>query len=85
MSFPRIWVFPGNRSGDDAQVYALAEEMGLPFETRPMRYNWRFRLAGRHMGASAISIASTTLTHEQVLPAGLIQLKGQPQGSPIQP
>lgn len=56
MSFPRIWVFPGNRSGDDAQVYALAEEMGLPFETRPMRYNWRFRLAGRHMGASAISI-----------------------------
>lgn len=56
MSFPRIWVFPGNRSGDDAQVYALAEELGLPFETRPMRYNWRFRLGGRHMGASAISI-----------------------------
>lgn len=57
MSIPRIWVFPGNRSGDDAQVYALAEEIGLPFETRPMRYNWRFRLGGRHMGASAISIA----------------------------
>jgi mitochondrial fission protein ELM1 len=56
MSFPRIWVFPGNRPGDDAQVYALAEELGLPFETRPMRYNWRFKLGGRHMGASAISI-----------------------------
>jgi mitochondrial fission protein ELM1 len=56
MSFPRIWVFPGNRPGDDAQVYALAEELGLPFETRPMRYNWRFRLGGRHMGASAISL-----------------------------
>jgi mitochondrial fission protein ELM1 len=56
MSFPRIWVLPGNRSGDDAQVYALAEELGLPFETRPMVYNWRFRLGGRYMGASAISI-----------------------------
>lgn len=56
MNFPRIWVFPGNRPGDDAQVYALAEELGLPFETRPMRYNWRFRLGGRYMGASAISL-----------------------------
>ena len=56
MKFPRIWVFPGNRPGDDAQVYALAEELGLPFETRPMRYNWRFKLGGRYMGASAISL-----------------------------
>jgi hypothetical protein len=57
MSFPRIWVFPGNRPGDDAQVYALAEELRLPFETRTLRYNWRFWLNGRHMGASPISIA----------------------------
>jgi mitochondrial fission protein ELM1 len=56
MSYPRIWVFPGNRSGDDAQVYALAEELGLPFETRPMRYNWRFRLGASHTAVSAISI-----------------------------
>jgi len=56
MNFPRIWVFPGNRPGDDAQVYALAEELRLPFETRTLRYNWRFWLNGRHMGASAISI-----------------------------
>jgi len=56
VSFPRIWVFPGNRPGDDAQVYALAEELRLPFETRTLHYNWRFWLNGRHMGASAISI-----------------------------
>jgi len=56
MSFPRIWVFPGNRPGDDAQVYALAEELRLPFETRTLRYNWRFWLNGRHMGPSPISI-----------------------------
>ena len=30
MTLPRIWVIPGNRPGDDAQVYALAEELGLP-------------------------------------------------------
>lgn len=56
MSFPRIWVFPGNRPGDDAQVYALAEELRLPFETRTLRYNWRFWLNGKYMGASPISI-----------------------------
>lgn len=56
MNLPRIWVFPGNRPGDDAQVYALAEELRLPFETRTLRYNWRFWLNGRHMGASAVSI-----------------------------
>ena len=53
MTFPRIWVFPGNRSGDDGQVYALAEELGLPFETRPMRYNWRYWLRGTHKSVTA--------------------------------
>ena len=42
MSFPRIWVIPGNRPGDDAQVFALAEELGLPFETRKLIYNPSF-------------------------------------------
>jgi mitochondrial fission protein ELM1 len=48
VSFPRIWVFPGNRPGDDAQIYALAEEMRLPFETRAMVYNWRFWRSEAH-------------------------------------
>lgn len=56
MSFPRIWVIAGNRKGDVAQVYALAEELGLPFETRRLRYNWRFWLRGKYMGASAASV-----------------------------
>lgn len=46
----------GHRRGDVAQVYALAEELGLPFETRRLRYNWRFWLGGKYMGASAISV-----------------------------
>jgi hypothetical protein len=56
VTFPRIWVIPGNRPGDDAQVYALAEELGLPFETRTLRFNWRFWLSGKYMGASPISV-----------------------------
>lgn len=56
MSFPRIWVFPGNRPGDDAQVYALAEELGLPFETRTLRFNWRFWLSGKYQGASLVAL-----------------------------
>ena len=56
MSYPRIWVIPGNRPGDDSQVYALAEELGLPFETRKLEFNWRFWLSGKYMGASPISV-----------------------------
>lgn len=56
MNTSRIWVIPGNRPGDDAQVYALAEELGLPFETRKLEFNWRFWLSGKYMGASPISV-----------------------------
>jgi uncharacterized protein len=56
VSFPRIWVIPGNRPGDDAQVFALAEELRLPFETRKLVFNWRWWLNGKYMGASAISV-----------------------------
>lgn len=55
MTFPRIWVFPGNRPGDDAQVFALAEELGLPFETRKLKFNWWARFSGR-LGGSALSV-----------------------------
>ncbi|MBA3576014.1 MAG: mitochondrial fission ELM1 family protein [Sphingomonas sp.] len=56
MRNPRIWVFGGNRRGDDAQVYALAEELALPFETRTLVFNWRFLLSGKYMGASPVSV-----------------------------
>lgn len=55
MSFPRIWVIPGNRPGDDAQVFALAEELGLPFETRKLIYNPGF-WGGGHSGISPDSV-----------------------------
>jgi uncharacterized protein len=35
---PRIWVLLGERRGDNNQLLALAEGLGLPFETRSLRY-----------------------------------------------
>ncbi|HUG46206.1 MAG TPA: ELM1/GtrOC1 family putative glycosyltransferase [Sphingomicrobium sp.] len=42
VKFPRIWVTACGRPGDEGQIYALAEELGLPFETRKLVFNRRF-------------------------------------------
>jgi len=39
MSSPRIWVLLGPRTGDNNQALALAEALGMPFETRALDYN----------------------------------------------
>ncbi|HEX6661265.1 MAG TPA: ELM1/GtrOC1 family putative glycosyltransferase [Sphingomicrobium sp.] len=41
---PRIWLLLGHRRGDNNQVLALGEALGLPFETRTMTYKWLARL-----------------------------------------
>lgn len=38
MSGARIWVLLGPRTGDNNQALALAEALGLPFETRTLAY-----------------------------------------------
>ena len=40
---PRIWLLLGSRRGDNNQVLALGEALGLPFETRTMEYRWLAR------------------------------------------
>lgn len=52
----RIWVLIGERTGDNGQVLALAEEVGLPFETRTLHYNMLRGLGGRVLGASSMSL-----------------------------
>ena len=44
MTAPRIWLLLAQRRGDNNQVLALGEALGLPFETRTMRYTWLARL-----------------------------------------
>ena len=41
---PRIWLLLGHRRGDNNQLLALGEALGLPFETRTMNYKWLARL-----------------------------------------
>jgi len=40
---PRIWLLIGHRRGDNNQVLALGEALGVPFETRTMAYRWLAR------------------------------------------
>ena len=67
MRFPRIWVIPGNRPGDDAQVFALAEELGLPFETRKLVYNPSF-WPGSGLADISASSVRTDLREKTLVP-----------------
>ena len=53
---PGIWVLLGDRTGDNNQVLALAEALGLPFETRTLRYNALRALSGRVLGSRVVSV-----------------------------
>lgn len=41
---PRVWLLIGRRRGDNNQVLALGEALGVPFETRTVFYRWTARL-----------------------------------------
>jgi len=55
---PRIWVLLGQRRGDNLQLLALAEALGLPFETRTIAYNQLRRIPNRLLGASLASVTA---------------------------
>ena len=44
MKRPRVWLLIGTRRGDNNQVLALGEALGVPFETRTVFYKWTARL-----------------------------------------
>lgn len=53
---PRIWVLLGHRKGDNNQLLALAQALGVPFETRTLRYNGLRRLPKRLLGAGLAAV-----------------------------
>jgi mitochondrial fission protein ELM1 len=53
---PRVWLLLGERQGDNNQVLALAEALGLPFETRGLRYNLLRALSPNALGKSLESV-----------------------------
>jgi mitochondrial fission protein ELM1 len=52
----RIWALLGARAGDNNQVIALAEALGLPFEIKQLEYNSLHRLGPRLLGRSLMSL-----------------------------
>ena len=65
---PRVWAILGAHRGDNNQVLALAEALGLPFETKMLHYNGLRRLPAGWLGATFRSVAT----------ASRAQLEGEP-------
>lgn len=55
MSKPSIWVLVGARTGDNNQVLALAETVGLPFQTIHLDYNL-LRAVTRWFGPTTVTL-----------------------------
>ena len=54
---PRIWVLLGHRRGDNNQLLALAEGLGLPFETRTIGYRKTARAWMKHRDGGRTRLA----------------------------
>lgn len=55
---PRIWALLGSHRGDNNQVLALAEALGLPFEQKHLGYNALRRIPPALLGATFRSVDS---------------------------
>ncbi len=64
----RVWALLGPHRGDNNQVLALAEAIGLPFEEKWLRYNQLRRLQPKLLGATLKSVAADSRA----------QLEGEP-------
>jgi len=58
---PLIWALLGDRTGDNNQVLALAEELGLPFQRKALSYDSIVgydlgRIRPEHLGATLFSL-----------------------------
>ncbi|MEA3057861.1 MAG: uncharacterized protein QOF34_676 [Sphingomonadales bacterium] len=53
----RVWALLGPHRGDNNQIIALANALGLPFEEKHLRYSWLRRIPAGLLGATFASIA----------------------------
>jgi mitochondrial fission protein ELM1 len=51
-----VWALTGQRAGDRAQILALAEALGWPFEEKRLAYNRRYKIPNLLLGASRASL-----------------------------
>src|SRR6266568_1979387 len=52
----KVWALLGPHRGDNNQVLALAEALGLPFEEKPLSYNGLRRVPPGLLGATFASV-----------------------------
>ena len=65
---PRVWALLGPHRGDNNQVLALAEALGLPFEEKKLRFNQLRRIPPGLLGPTMRSVQA----------AARAQLDGEP-------
>jgi uncharacterized protein len=65
---PRVWALLGPHRGDNNQVLALAQALGLPFEEKMLRYNALRRVPPALLGRTFASVDASTRA----------QLEGEP-------
>ena len=53
---PRVWLLLDDRPGHTTQVVGLAEALGWPYETKPLRFTALNRLSNRLLGASRLAL-----------------------------
>src|SRR5437868_14675903 len=59
-SHTRVWALLGPHRGDNNQVLALAEALGLPFEEKPLSYNALRRVPPRLLGATFARVTTAS-------------------------
>jgi mitochondrial fission protein ELM1 len=57
---PRVWLLLGHRRGDNNQVLALGEALGVPFETRTMAYRRLAKLILRIVPSGLLHLRSSS-------------------------
>jgi mitochondrial fission protein ELM1 len=73
----RVWALLGPHRGDNNQVLALAEALGLPFEEKWLRYNALRRLQPWLLGATLSSVAADARRQIEGEPPDLTISTGQ--------
>ncbi len=52
-----LWLLLGERLGDNAQIRALAGQVGLPYEEKYLRFNWLYHVPNFIKGPSLLTLS----------------------------
>src|SRR5690348_1029459 len=67
----RVWALLGPHRGDNNQILALAEALGLPFQEKQLSYNQLRRVPPALLGATFVSLDAQSRAHVEAEPPDL--------------